>query len=238
MSSTFLNPCGVTYPAESWLIPARQRDSYYQTLLKTPAVINPMTRKRKNEFVGTATIREIHKLIRNCFEMAVKWELMAKNPCLRATVPKHTPEKRQIWEADTMMYAMDLCEDERVIIACNLIFACTMRPGEVTGLTWDCVDISPEAIEEDRAYIIINKELQRVNKEALKALDGKDVLLLFPETRKTNKTVLVLKKPKTTESERKIFLPRTVALMLVDWKKKQDEEKEVLGDDGTSGFYG
>lgn len=77
-----------------------------------------------------------------------------------------------------------------------------------------------------------------MNKEALKALDGKDVLLLFPETRKTNKTVLVLKKPKTTESERKIFLPRTVALMLVDWKKKQDEEKEVLGDDGTSGFYG
>mgnify|MGYP007055184112 CR=1 FL=1 len=34
-------------------------------------------------------------------------------------------------------------------------------------------------------------------------MDGKDVLLLFPETRKTNKTVLVLKKPKTTESERK-----------------------------------
>lgn len=206
-------------------------EKYYQTLLKTPAVINPMTKKRKNEFVGTGTIHEIHKLLRNCFEMAVKWELMGKNPCMRATVPKHTPEKRQIWEADTVMHAMDLCEDERVIIACNLIFACTLRPGEVTGLTWDCVDISPEAIEEDRAYIIINKELQRVNKEALKALDGKDVLLIFPEIRKNNKTVLILKKPKTTESERKIFLPRTVALMLVDWKKKQDEEKEVLGDE-------
>lgn len=206
-------------------------EKYYQTLLKTPAVNNPMTRKKKNEFVGTGTIREIHKLLRNCFEMAIKWELMEKNPCQRATVPKHTPKKREIWEADTMMHAMDLCEDERVVIACNLIFACTLRPGEVTGLTWDCVDISPEAIEEDRAYIIINKELQRVNKEALKALDGKDVLLIFPETRKTNKTVLILKKPKTTESERKIFLPKTVALMLVEWKKKQDMEKEVLGEE-------
>ena len=67
---------------------------------------------------------------------------------------------------------MDVCKDEKVVIACNLIFACTLRPGEVTGLTWDCMDISPEAIEEDRAYIIINKELQRVTKEALKALDG------------------------------------------------------------------
>ena len=206
-------------------------EKYYQTLLKTPAVVNPMTKKTKSEYVGTGTIREIHKLLRNCFEQAIKWELMEKNPCQRATVPKHTPKKREIWEADTMMHAMDVCEDERVVIACNLIFACTLRPGEVTGLTWDCVDISREAIDEDRACIVINKELQRVNKDALKALDGKDVLLVFPETRKSNKTVRILKKPKTDDSERKIFLPRTVALMLVEWKKKQDQEKEVLGEE-------
>ena len=36
-----------------------------------------------------------------------------------------------------MMHAMDVCKDEKVVIACNLIFACTLRPGEVTGLTWD-----------------------------------------------------------------------------------------------------
>ena len=190
-----------------------------------------MTGKAKNEFVGTGTIREIHKLLRNWFAQAIKWELMEKNPCQRATVPKHTPMKREIWGADTMMHAMDVCKDEKVVIACNLIFACTLRPGEVTGLTWDCMDISPEAIEEDRAYIIINKELQRVTKEALKALDGKDVLLVFPETKKSNKTVRILKKPKTEDSERKIFLPKTVALMLVEWKKKQEQEKEVLGEE-------
>lgn len=206
-------------------------EKYYQTLLKTPAVVNPMTKKPKNEFVGTGTIREIHKLLRSCFEQAIKWELMEKNPCQRATVPKHTPKKREIWEADTMMHAMNLCVDERVVLACNLIFACTLRPGEATGLTWDSMDISEKAIEEDRAYIIINKELQRVRKDALQALDGKDVLLVFPGTRKSNKTVRILKKPKTEDSERKIFLPRTVALMLVDWKKKQDQEKEVLGEE-------
>lgn len=206
-------------------------EKYYQTLLETPAVVNPMTKKPKSEYVTTGTIREIHKLLRNCFEQAIKWELMEKNPCQRATVPKHTPKKREIWEADTMMHAMNLCVDERVVLACNLIFACTLRPGEATGLTWDSMDISEKAIEEDRAYIIINKELQRVRKDALQALDGKDVLLVFPGTRKSNKTVRILKKPKTEDSERKIFLPRTVALMLVDWKKKQDQEKEVLGEE-------
>ena len=35
--------------------------------------------------------------------------------------------------------------------------------GKLLGLTWDCVDISPEAIEENRAYVFINKESQRIS---------------------------------------------------------------------------
>lgn len=45
----------------------------------------------------------------------------------------------------------------------------------------------------------------------MKTLEKKDVLRVFPELRESNKTVLVLKKPKTETSTRKIFLPRTVA---------------------------
>ena len=94
-----------------------------------------------------------------------------------------------------------------------------------------CVDISPEAIEENRAYVFINKESQRIRKESLNALDGKDVLLVFPTNHKKNSTVRILKTPKTESSVRKIFLPKSVANMLVDWKAEQDEMKEILGDE-------
>lgn len=60
---------------------------------------------------------------------------------------------------------------------------------------------------------------------------AKDVLLIFPEKSKTNKTVRVLKTPKTDSSVRKVFLPKSVAKMLIEWKEKQDETKEVLGDE-------
>ena len=93
------------------------------------------------------------------------------------------------------------------------------------------VDISPEAIEENRAYVFINKESQRIRKESLNALDGKDVLLVFPTNHKKNSTVRILKTPKTESSVRKIFLPKSVANMLVDWKAEQDEMKEILGDE-------
>ena len=168
---------------------------------------------------------------RNCFEQAVKWELMEKNPCTHATVSKHKSQKRDIWTADTLMYALSVCEDERLKLAINLSFSCSLRLGELLGLTWDCVDISPEAIEENRAYVFINKESQRIRKESLNALDGKDVLLVFPTNHKKNSTVRILKTPKTESSVRKIFLPKSVANMLVDWKAEQDEMKEILGDE-------
>lgn len=181
-------------------INTRYIEKYYQRLLKTPAVINPMIGKRMNEYVSTSTIRDTHKLLRSCFQQAIKWELMEKNPCIYATVPKHKSKKRDIWTAETLMYAMEVCEDERLKLAMNLSFSCSLRISELLGLTWDCVDISEEAIEENRAYLFINKESQRVSKAALKELDAKDVLLVFPEKSKKNKTVRVLKTPKTDSS--------------------------------------
>lgn len=62
-----------------------------------------------------------------------------------------------------------------------------------------------------------------------KTLD--DVLLVFPTNHKKNSTVRILKTPKTESSVRKIFLPKSVANMLVDWKVEQDEMKEILGDE-------
>lgn len=159
-------------------------EKYYQRLLKTPAVINPMIGKRMNKYVSTSTIRDIHKLLRSCFQQAIKWEMMEKNPCIYATVPKHKSKKRDIWTAETLMYAMEVCEDERLKLSMNLSFSCSLRISELLGLTWDCVDISKEAIEENRAYLFINKESQRVSKAALKELDAKDVLLVFQEKSK------------------------------------------------------
>lgn len=128
-----------------------------------------------------------------------------------------------------MFHALEVCEDEQLKLAINLAFACSMRVGEILGLTWDCVDISPESIRAGKAFVYINKELQRVSKTALSVLDKKDVLRVFPDTSEANKTILVLKKPKTATSTRKVFLPKTVAEMLVQWKLSQDFTKQAVG---------
>jgi hypothetical protein len=78
-----------------------------------------------------------------------------------------------------------------------------------------------------------NKQVERVSKEAVEELDSKEVILIFPSQRKNNKTVRVLKTPKTDTSERKVYIPGFVAQCLIDIKKEQDEVKEALGSEYT-----
>lgn len=201
-------------------------ERYYQRLLKTPAVPNAMTGKQDREFTGPSTVRDVHKILRSCFNQAVKWDLMEKNPAAYATVPKYKPQTREIWDAETLMYAIDICKDEQLRLAIHLSFSASLRAGELLALTWDCLEISEEAIEENRASLTVNKELQRVSKETIKTLDGKDIILEFPSGKKKGKSVLVLKLPKTESSIRKVYLPKSVAQMLVEYRREQDELKE------------
>lgn len=155
--------------------------------------------------------------------------MMAKNPAGNAMVPKAEYAKRDIWTADTLFQALHLCDDPRLALALNVSFCCSLRMGEMLGLTWDCIDISEESIAGGTASVYVNKELQRVNRKTLDTLEGKDVMLQFPSTSSHTATVLVLKSPKTESSVRKVFLPKAVANMLVKWKNAQDEIIEMLG---------
>lgn len=203
-------------------------EKYYKELLEMPAVKSSRN-KDGNGKISTAVVNGIHKILRSCFRQAVKWGLMDKNPAIDATVPKHKKQKREIWTAEMLKQALDACENKWLKVAFHLSFTATLRLGELLGLTWDCVDISEEAIDENRAYIIINKEVERVSKNAVDALNSKDIILTFPSMRKNNKTVRVLKTPKTESSIRKVFIPKSVAQCLVELKKEQDELIKALG---------
>lgn len=206
-------------------------DLFIMELQKTPPVDIPY-RHAKTEFVTPCTIEKIIKLLRCAFHQAVRWDIIGKNPFDDAELPKREKKVRAIWTADTIRKALDNCSDGKLYVAINLAFACSMRMGEITGLTWDCVHISDEDIANDDAYVWIEKELARVDQRAIDALGEKDILYVFPRLMGgKSSTRLVLKKPKTQSSERKVWIPKTLAYILRDWKEKQDRLKEFMGPD-------
>lgn len=211
-------------------ISPRMMDKFYRDLLSVKAVV-VKNRTPTNEYLTPHTVREIHKLLRCAFNQAVRWELMPRNPVLNATLPKEERKERDIWTPDTLAKAMEVCDDPILSLALNLAFSCSLRIGEMLGLTWDCVDISPHSIENKNASIYINKELQRVTREALEELSDKGVLKKFPPCIASTHTALVLKEPKTKTSVRRVYLPSTVANMLVERRKEIEELMDLFGDE-------
>ena len=211
-------------------ITTRVVDKYIQTLQKTPAV-NTRTHHAKTEFVTNATIEKIIKLLRCAFKQAVRWEIIARNPFDNVILPKTEYAKRDIWTADMIRLALDKCTDSKLYVAMNLSFACSLRMGEILGLTWENVHISDEDIAADNAYVYIDKELTRASKRAIETLGEKDIYYIFTPLMPNTSTRIVLKKPKTDSSIRKVWLPKTLAYILREWKKSQDELKGFLGDE-------
>lgn len=211
-------------------ITTRVVDKYIQTLQKTPAV-NTKTHHAKTEFVTNATIEKIIKLLRCAFKQAVRWELIAKNPFDNVVLPKVEYKKRDIWTADMIRAALDQCTDNKLCVAMNLAFTCSLRMGEILGLTWSNVHISNEEITDDNVYVYIDKELARASKRAIEMLGQKDIYHVFTPLFPNTSTRIILKKPKTDSSIRKVWLPKPLAYILREWKSAQDEMRALLRDE-------
>ena len=63
------------------------------------------------------------------------------------------------------------------------------------------------------------------------SLGEKDIYYIFTPLMPNTSTRLILKKPKTDSSIRKVWLPKTLAYILREWRKAQEELKSFLGDE-------
>lgn len=211
-------------------ITPRVVDKYIQKLQKTPSV-SRKNRKARTEYVTDKTIEKIIKLLRCAFKQAVRWELIGKDPFDNVVLPKTEYVRRDIWDAQTIRLALDQCTDSKLYIEMKLAFACSLQMGEILGLTWKNVHIEDADIAADNAYIYVEAELERASKQALAMIGEKDIYHVFTPLMPNTSTRIVLKKPKTDSSIRKVWLPKTVAYILREWKKAQDELKGFLGDE-------
>lgn len=205
-------------------------DQYYKKLRKSKPVASEL-RRSKTPYVGPSVVDNVHKLLRCAFRQAVRWEIIKRNPFELVKAPKTTYAPREIWTAETIRKALDACTDSKLYIAMNLAFACSLRVGEILGLTWDNVHIDKKDIARDDAYVYVEKELQRASVKAIEVLDQKDVIRVFPSVQRNPKTRVVLKTPKTRSSVRKVWLPKTVAYILWEYREKQKVLKDLLQDE-------
>ncbi|EAC7182307.1 site-specific integrase [Listeria monocytogenes] len=212
-------------------ITTKKLSKYYNELLNFPEVPRANC-KATGRCVQPANIKKIHDILRCALNQAILWEYLdtkMRNPASLATLPKVTKVRRDVWDIDTFKQAISVVDDELLLICMHLAFSCSLRIGEITGLTWKDIIIDKESIENGNARVIINKELARVSLNAMQQIKEKEIIKIFPTQKPHATTRLVLKYPKTESSKRIVWLPKTVATLLQQYKKEQFELKNFLG---------
>ena len=179
----------------------------------SPKVIAALYGKLQSDpKITPSVLTNIHKLLHSAFEQAVLWEYVPRNPFQKASVPKAFPTEIPMLTTDEIKILIQNCDNHMLSIAIHLAFAGSLRKGEILALTWDDVDFQ-------KGTVSISKTLKRVRRDAVDALNGKDILYQFPSVFDEGRTVTVLKRPKTKSSIRTVYLPDYVLDASQEWKE-------------------
>lgn len=187
-------------------------DDYYHYLLFKAEPAASMNRV-KREKVSASLIHDIHKVPRCAFNQAVKWEYIAKNPFLNATLPEHKEKRRDALTPDQLHKVLEFTDRPDIYdyylmhCAIQLAFACSMRGGEVGGAQW-------ERFDEDNQIIYVDRVIDRVDKSLVENLPKMDVKFRFTNLYPGTRTLIILKQPKTEGSIRNVYTPDTVTQKL------------------------
>lgn len=205
-------------------------DDYYHFLMNEAEPATNMG-KPMRKHITASTVHDIHKVLRCAFNQARKWEYIAKNPFLDATLPEHKEAKRDALTPEQLHRILEYTDRPEIYdfymmhCAIQLAFACCLRGGEVGGAQWERFDAQSNALFIDRV-------IDRVDKKLADKLAKMDILMKFPNLYPGTRTVIVLKQPKTEGSIRTVYIPDTVVKKLEKLKEMQDKLKTELGDDG------
>lgn len=205
-------------------------DDYYHFLLTEAEPATNMG-KPMRDHVTASMIHDIHKVMRCAFNQAKKWEYIAKNPFLDATLPEHKEAKRDALTPEQLQRLLDFTDRPEIYdlyvmhCAIQLAFACCLRGGEIGGSQWNRLDDASQTLFIDRV-------IDRVDKKLIDKLQKMEVLFRFPNLYPGTRTVICLKQPKTEGSIRTCYVPETVMKKLAKLREIQNKLKVELGDDG------
>ena len=174
-------------------------DDYYDFLIKKCVLVANKGNKKSNR-VTPALVGDIHKVLRTAFNQAKRWKNIRQNPFLDADVPEHKSKERPAFAPGEFEMILDYTDDASdydryaIHVALCIQYYCTTRGGEVGALQW------PDYNQKERT-LHIYKAIDRVEKQNLD-LPKLKIYYTFPILNPYNKTITVLKSPKTEATER------------------------------------
>ncbi len=153
------------------------------------------------------TIKNIHVMLHEALEQALKNGLIARNVTEAVTLPKITKKEMRVLTSDEQSRLLKLCNNENNGIFVILALSTGMRLGEILGLKWEDINFKNKLLTVKRT---VNR-LKNYNSNI------------------DSKTALIVNSPKTENSIRIIPLNEKILKCLKSYKTFQNEKYFKLG---------
>lgn len=170
----------------------------------TPLMLDSMYQQLKigksKRILGYHSMYTFYKLINVMFNQAIKWELVDKNPNLKATKPKKEKKERRFYDLQQIDELLKCLENESIKYRALITLALDSgaRRSEICALKWNDINFDTHTLRIDNS---------------LKVVRG----------------VVDEGKTKTPSSNRVIILSNATIDVLKEYKKWQDEYKKQMG---------
>lgn len=174
---------------------------FYRELRNPEQRLDGRTEDDKPKSLSGATIQKYHRILSSIFSTAVRWQLIASNPCSRVEVPRNEHRETGFYNQEQLIFLFAGLEKEPFKFRTLVVLAVLtgLRRGELIALTWGDIDL-------DRATLTVSKQAQYIAGQGV-----------------------VVRKPKTKSSLRTIALPASAIAALKEHKRGQAEERLKVG---------
>lgn len=152
--------------------------------------------------LSPATIRSYHRTISSILEKAVKWQLIPRNVAEKAELPSNASHKARYLDEPDAKRMLHLLQNEPIKWRAPIIFDLLsgLRRAELLGLRWQDVNLN----------------------------DG--VVHIVQTSNYVSGAGVYVGTPKTEDSDRYLRVSRTAVLILLEYKRWQDDMRTRAGD--------
>lgn len=117
----------------------------------TPLHLQELYADLATDGLAARSIRHTHAVLRRAFRQAVRWGLIARNPCDGATPPKAARTEPAVWTAEQAGAFLVATAQHPMHALYVLALSTGMRQGELLGLRWGDVDLAGGRLTVQRA---------------------------------------------------------------------------------------
>ena len=125
------------------------------------------------------TALHVHRVLRTALRAAVKWQLIAQNPCDAVEAPRAPPAEMKLPDLDGIGRLLAAADGTRYGTMIRTTLETGLRLGEITGLRWSDLAL-------DRATLTVRQTVQW--------LPGRGCVTKSPKTSRSRRVVALSKK--------------------------------------------